>query len=380
MAVIYNTITLNTTELYNITTDEHRNVCLENYPKAPEYYEHVIQRPVEAGFLCVCILLSIITIIVYITEVLSQHYRYKDPGKRLKVLILLGIYPMTSSMAMFALLVPRTTVLADLTATCYLSLCIYVFICILIQYYGNTEAMIETLNPREISIRTPPCCCCCCCFPMIHVTSQSVRLLKTMIMQTAVLQPIFLFVKAVIWANDHSSIHETNWWSPFLYLNVLTTISTLLALYGLMILIRASQGILKKHRIKLKFLMLQFVLIFTNIQTAIFGILIRFGLPPCADEYGTRIRASLFNHMIIIAEMFILALLARIVYRRSEHRNLRVTADPWLGKSVTYDTVATSTNDIDILFPNHSSDKNSAPFHLIYSEHNFHIDGPETNL
>ena len=27
-------------------------------------------------------------------------------------------------------------------------------------------------------------------------------------MQTAILQPIFLFGKAVIWANDHSSVHE----------------------------------------------------------------------------------------------------------------------------------------------------------------------------
>ncbi|XP_045159597.2 organic solute transporter subunit alpha-like [Mercenaria mercenaria] len=376
--VEYNAIVINSTEVYENGTERHKNGCSEIYPQAPEYYEAMLQRPIEAGFLCGCILLSLITILVYITEVCSQHYRYKDPGKRLKVLILLGIYPMTSAMAMFALLVPRTTVLADLLATCYLSLCIYVFICILIQYYGNTEAMIETLNPGKISIRTPPCCCCCCCFPTLQVTSRSIRFLKTMIMQTAILQPILLFVKAVIWANDHSSIHETGWMSPFLYLNLLTAVSTLFALYGLMILVTASQKILEKHRIKLKFMMLQFVLIFTNLQTAIFGIFIRFKMPPCEHEYGTRVRASFFNHMIITVEMFILALLARIVYRRSEHRNLKVTADHWLGKSVTYDTVATSTNDIDVLVTSHYKDKSSTPVHLIYSELN--SNGPETNL
>jgi hypothetical protein len=80
--------------------------------------------------------------------------------------------------------------------------------------------------------------------------------------------------------------------APFLYLNLLTAISTLFALYGLMILVTASQKILEKHRIKLKFLMLQFVLVFTNLQTAVFGVFIRFKMPPCKDVYGTRVRAS----------------------------------------------------------------------------------------
>ena len=59
------------------------------------------------------------------------------------------------------------------------------------------------------------------------------------------------------------------------------------------------------------------------------------------------------QHMLLVLEMFLLAILASVAYRRSEHRNLTETNLAEVGGEPTFDcrklgTVATSTGDLHV--------------------------------
>ena len=44
------------------------------------------------------------------------------------------------------------------------------FVCLMVEYFGGSEKMVETLADDKIKMNTPPCCCCCCCLPQINLT------------------------------------------------------------------------------------------------------------------------------------------------------------------------------------------------------------------
>ena len=79
--------------------------------------------------------------------------------------------------------------------------------------------------------------------------------------------------------------------SPSLYLSTVSSVSTLLAMYGLLVLFRASKAQLATHSISPKFLVLQLVLIVQNFQRLVFDILGDDGVPPCLGSLGSGVRA-----------------------------------------------------------------------------------------
>ena len=52
----------------------------------------------------------------------------------------------------------------------YLSVCIHMFVYLMVEYFGGDEKMIAALADDKIRMNTPPCCCCCVCLPRITLT------------------------------------------------------------------------------------------------------------------------------------------------------------------------------------------------------------------
>ena len=93
--------------------------------------------------------------------------------------------------------------------------------------------------------------------------------------------------------SSFNTVLQEGWTSPFLYLNQFIVTSILLAIYGLQFFVRASAESLDKHRVRFKFMVLQFVLLFSNLQNAIFrSLLVKFEIPACKGRWGTTFRAS----------------------------------------------------------------------------------------
>ena len=81
--------------------------------------------------------------------------------------------------------------------------------------------------------------------------------------------------------------------SSSMYLLVLSGISTLLSMYGLIALFRHVFKYLRHQKLVVKFLAIQLAIILHNVQPLVFGVLAsRFGVPACIESRGPKVRAS----------------------------------------------------------------------------------------
>ena len=80
--------------------------------------------------------------------------------------------------------------------------------------------------------------------------------------------------------------------SAALYISILSGISTLLSMYGLIVIYRATRDHMKHQIISMKFIAVQVAVILSNIQTLVFGIMARYDVPPCIQSRGPKVRAS----------------------------------------------------------------------------------------
>jgi len=84
-----------------------------------------------------------------------------------------------------------------------------------------------------------------------------------------------------------------------LYITVLTTISTLVSMYGSSVIHQAVAPYLLHFRSTVKFTSIQLVLVLSNIQGLVFAILVSNNIPPCTSTRGPLVRSS-SKHDILI--------------------------------------------------------------------------------
>ncbi len=74
--------------------------------------------------------------------------------------------------------------------------------------------------------------------------------------------------------------------SAFLYLTLISLVSTLVGVYGLTVFYKVSTEPLKKYWIREKFIALKTVMIVPNVQTLILAILIRARVIKCIQPFS----------------------------------------------------------------------------------------------
>lgn len=248
--------------------------------------------------------------------VIRHYHTGHNPEIKIKSLWLVGIYPVFALAALLAVYVPRAALLCDLISSVYLSVCLFNFTSLIILYSGGISELLHKAQDSGFSLRTPPCCCCCFCCSTVSATWPNLRKLRLMVFQTAFLQPFISFITIVLWLDEKYVQGQAGAGTAYLYLGALTGVSTLTAMYGLLIIFRSTRVFLKSQSISQKFVVLQLVLVFHSLQGFIFVTLAKYNLPPCRGVLSSNVRSSAIQHMIMVAEMLFLSLLARIVYRR----------------------------------------------------------------
>ncbi|XP_048255511.1 organic solute transporter subunit alpha-like [Haliotis rufescens] len=203
----------------------------------------------------------------------------------------------------------------------------HLFLFLLIHYHGGDQALIDHMSGETINLRSPPVACCCVCCPKIAVNEKILFRIRMSVLQFAILRPIFVLLTAVLWADNKYQNGKMSPKQASLYISVLNGVSTLTAMYGLILVFRASRKHLKVFNIVPKFICMQLVLVFSNLQGLVFNILASSNLPPCTPILPSTERGSVWNHLIVILEMFLLALLARRFYRRIEETQIITDVD-----------------------------------------------------
>ncbi|XP_053394244.1 organic solute transporter subunit alpha-like [Mercenaria mercenaria] len=294
--------------------------CSDKFPSTDDFYAEISASAATIVLLSLACLLAALCVGNFVEELLFlQRIYYGNEVKVIKLATLLGLYPVTILTSLIALLVPSSTILLDLLASCYLSVCFYTFVTLSINYFGGEEKMLEILANDRVKTSTPPCCCCCCCIlKPIKLTRKSLLFFKLCSLQVAVVRPLLLFIAAVLWT-DGKYTRGLGGSTSYLYITIVTVISTLFSMYGTMVIYRASLLHLKQYSLALKYMSFKLLLVISNLQNIVFGILALFDLPECIGTRGPKVRGSYIHHSVLVIETFLLALLARKAYRRDEN-------------------------------------------------------------
>ncbi|CAC5421291.1 unnamed protein product [Mytilus coruscus] len=231
-------------------------------------------------------------------------------------MFLLALCPIIAWTSLLAILVPTATLLSEFTASIYVGVCIVVFLNMLLEYLGGTTQLLADMSDQKLSFGTPPCCCCCMCckccrFPF---NKKTLRIASIFTLQIAIVRPIVLFVVAVLWTDGkYASGDEGEQSSITFPIQVFSGVSTILGVWGLQIVYRATRDRLSMFKVNLKFASFQLTFAIVNLQNFILAILGRNGIPACEG----------LNHYLLVVEMFLLCILSRFAYRRQEAKNIQ---------------------------------------------------------
>ncbi|XP_060066899.1 organic solute transporter subunit alpha-like [Ylistrum balloti] len=293
--------------------------CSKEFPTTDVLYRLLSSDTTVLVLTAIDIVITCITIGLFAEELWFLFHHCHEASKRTKTILLLALYPIVSFASLLSILVPTSTLIGEFVSSIYLSFCIFIFVNLVIEYFGGLKKMLCEYTDEMISFRTGPLCCCCFCLKSYPFTRRSMTVVKGLVLQVAILRPLLLFILSVLWSDGKYSLQQqTDFTNPASYFNLVNTASTLLAIYGLMITFRATREKLRTYRLTLKFISLQGTLIFMNIQSFITGFLGRAGIPECSNTIGSPVRASRVNHFLLIMEMFLFSLLARFAYRTTE--------------------------------------------------------------
>ncbi|XP_046549983.1 organic solute transporter subunit alpha-like [Haliotis rubra] len=327
--------------------------CPDVVPLSEVYFAGI--STAELAVTAVCAVIALANVIMYLesTWFIIQHFLVR----KTKVLSLwmIGLQPVFAVTALIAVCIPRSSLLSDLVAAIYLSICMRTFLQLMIHYHGGEEGLINHMSGETINLRSPPVACCCCCCPKIEVNKKNLFRIKMCVLQFALLRPILVLLSAVLWTDNKYVKGKMQPNQATLYLSVLSGVSTLTAMYGLILVFRASRKHLKEFYIGPKFICIQLVLVFSNLQGLVFNTLANNNLPPCTQLMSSAARGDVWNHLIVIVEMFLLALLARRFYRRTD------------GQQIIMDVQLTNSEDPDKVQKDENSSLNNGTNEQKYS-------------
>lgn len=278
----------------------------------------ILGLTIAAGFMCIA------TVVLYFVTLrfLYSHRRLEGIKiNKYKVIVMLGLYPLVSCVCMLSLLLPRTTMIAELMIAMYMAVCILMFVRMVVDYMGGFKAVCKEMEGEQMSFRTPPCCCCCCC-PGVYkqkVNSTNLKRVNLMTLQGAFVRPIITIVALILWADKRYILGEDmNPSAASLYLNLIGAVSSLVAMWAMMVTFRSLRSQLQDYNVGKKFAALQLTIVVVNIQGFLFQILAKYNIPECVRALSSTVRAYRSNYFILIIEMLLLMIFARIAFKRKE--------------------------------------------------------------
>ncbi|XP_070578963.1 organic solute transporter subunit alpha-like [Ptychodera flava] len=295
---------------------DNDNNCSDDAPYAGEFF--VDMRPATIFAVILAVVITIVVVIMFIEAVvwLIKYIPYTQ--RRVRMIWNLGIYPVFCCIMLMAIVIPRSSVLATLTAAVYFSMAIYQFLLLILDYCDGLNAMIEKMRNVKLKLASSPIACCCVCLPKIRVTRRRVFWIRLGVMQVCILRPVVLYIAAVLWTNGNYTPGKIAVDEAFIYLNTLSILSTFIAMYALGMLNTCAKEILTGYSLTPKFACIQIGLMVANIQPMIFGIIGSTDVLVCTPLFSAQAKSSWVNDYLVICEMFILFLVAHHYYRREK--------------------------------------------------------------
>ncbi|KAF7280271.1 hypothetical protein GWI33_006183 [Rhynchophorus ferrugineus] len=282
-----------------------------NYPSVSTYLGETNIYAVVA--LCVGLLLFFSVLFVFIDTV-RYVVRYSSLKVKAHTIFVTAVYPVTCWGSLLVIVVPRAQVISEALIQITFTSGLYQLYCLYVGYGGGHKALLNKLENFELSVKTGPCCCwpCFSLVPKFDTTRKALIFLRALILQLPIVQSFIYISLLVVWSEN-----KVLYQSVYSYTQVILVISIILGLWGMFMTVELFGCILEEDfSILQKFRIYRLVLIFSKLQALITKIFVWTNVLPCDPPMTQMTYANLIHNMLLLIEMFFLAILSRNEYKQ----------------------------------------------------------------
>ncbi|KRZ09369.1 Organic solute transporter alpha-like protein 2 [Trichinella zimbabwensis] len=276
-------------------------------PSAEEFAKNITSLYLTFNILC-----TIAALLIVGNFFLHAYFIFKYITKRSrasKLLWLAGLYPIIGTVSVLAMWIPRSFSLSDMIIMLYFARCLYVYVDYVIDCFGGHEKMSQALAEETIKMNTPPCCCCCSCLPDVSATVKNIQWLSMLAKQNALFRPFTFYILALLYADNFNSKSITS------AVGILTTISSMVALYGIIVFSKAAMLPLRHFKVGELKIFVQITIVLHSIQEPIFANLGSYEVFQSGPLLHGHDVANYWLHCLLIAESLIMSLLSSLIFR-----------------------------------------------------------------
>ncbi|XP_008933754.1 PREDICTED: organic solute transporter subunit alpha [Merops nubicus] len=265
-------------------------------------------------------IMTLLSVAIFVEEAFYLTRKIRCPIK-MKTLCWSSSAPtVVSVVSCFGLWIPRSMMVVEMATTSYFAICFYLLMLVMVEGFGGKEALLSTLKDVPMVVSTGPCCCCCPCLPRMTMSKRKLQLMMLGTLQYAFFRVVAVFLGLVLATDGNYNPADISAESVALWINTLAGASTLFGLWALGILFRQAQLHLAEQNIRAKFFCFQILLVLTALQPAIFSILANNGSIACSPPFSSKTRSQQMNMQLLIPQTFILAVVARMYYRKQDDK------------------------------------------------------------
>eukprot|EP00057_Strongylocentrotus_purpuratus_P016649 XP_011671123.1 PREDICTED: organic solute transporter subunit alpha [Strongylocentrotus purpuratus] len=294
--------------------------CVTSEPTSQQLFDYYSSNSAAIVLIVFMSLFSVATVIMYLEACHYINKKVNDSRTRIRLTVIMGIYPVYSCTSLLALYVPRAHLITYLTATLYFSLALFQFLMLIMSYFGGRDQLLVKLKGTTIPIASPPLLCCCPCLPRpeMNAVQRTCADSRRTCSSSSSSRPICTFICSLFsWARRTAcSRLSFTIDSAYVWLTVIALCSTFIALYGVIILMRISKVPLEGYNVQSKFFLVQLVLVLITSQLVIVGCFVLTGLVPCEYPMAALTRGYYYCDLLTVAEMLIFIIFARFFFRK----------------------------------------------------------------
>ncbi|XP_054766139.1 organic solute transporter subunit alpha-like [Lytechinus pictus] len=277
----------------------------------PMLIDHIEVISDDTGLIVMMSITSIITVILlvgFIESITFVATKIPHRDRSISLIWMLAIYPIFAVTSQMGLFIPRAVLMCNLTASIFFSVSLYHFVQLIIYYYGGHDATVTKISEMQI-------------LGTLQLTEESFYRLKICIYQMALLRPVVLFIEDILWLNESYDTSSITINDAYVYLNLFTLLSSLVAIIALIILFLASREHLRAFFITIKFVIVGLAMYFSNIQILLFDVLTFTDVIKCSKPFDWETRGSSWQCLFLIVESALLFPIA-LKYFRTRNGNM----------------------------------------------------------
>ncbi|XP_038059409.1 organic solute transporter subunit alpha-like isoform X4 [Patiria miniata] len=292
---------------------------LSRIPNSAEMFDRFRSETWSFVVLILVVLLTIFTVCLYIEALVFLHRRFEFGSRRGYLIYICGVFPVHSVTSFIGLCIPTASFACNFLADMYIAMALYALLLLMTDLFGGLDETVRALSETAIPLRQPPCCCCVC-LPSVNFNKRMFHRIRVGMLQYIIVLPIVVLVPALLWVDQLNQPSQSSGIYSTIEIpaTVINALSTLTAIYSIMLLFRASRAPLRRFQLPGQFVSVQLVLVLVNFQRVILTILIRLNVVECIQPLhctSDLVLKTLLN-LLIVFEMPLIMLGNRITIQR----------------------------------------------------------------